>query len=202
MKTKVSLIILAFTLLVNSAQAQSVFHRSYLFENPRYINQKSFGALTFIGLPEYKLPEGSTYKPLLLGGYFHFPLKPARKIVNLSIDFIPLIGVVPSTNSHDKEFGLNIFLDLGIELAPNSILSINVGTGPYYINVTTEKQANGFIFSDYFLLAYKHRIGGHTKQLWEISFYSGIRHVSNGFLKKPNNGIDNIIIGFGFGKLF
>lgn len=202
MKTLFSVFILLLTIMDNSALAQSEVYRTYPNEKPRYINQKSFGALTFIGLPEYSLPEGFTYNPLLLGGYFHLPLKPARKSVNLSLDLIPLIGVVPSTNSHDKEFGLNMFLDLGIELSPNSILSINVGTGPYYINVTTEKQANGFIFSDYLLLAFKHRIGRNIKNMWEINFYGGIRHLSNGFLKKPNNGIDNIITGIGFGNLF
>jgi hypothetical protein len=170
--------------------------------HPRYIDQKSFGALGFIGLPEYTLPEGFTYQPLLMGAYFHFPVSKAGKRINLSIDVIPLIGAVPSTNSHDKEFGLNIFLDIGYALSANSILSLNVGSGPYYIAVDTEKQANGFIFSDYLLLAYKHRIGQRRHHLWEVSLYGGIRHVSNAFLKKPNNGIDNIILGFGFGRLF
>jgi len=182
--------------------AQDITNSNYPKTEKRYINQKSLGALMFIGLAEYQLPEKITYKPILLGGYFHFPLKKAKKRVNLSIDVIPLIGIVPSTNSHDKEFGLNIFLDLGIELNANSILSFNIGTGPYYVNVTTEKQANGFIFSDYFLVAYKHRIGYRGNHLWELNFYSGIRHISNASLKKPNNGIDNIIIGFGFGRLF
>ena len=197
--TKIISVIIVGFYLINPAFSQKVI---YSDKQPRYIDQKSFGALGFVGLPEYALPEGFTYQPLLLGGYFHLPLKKARKRVNLSIDIIPLIAVVPSTNSHDKEFGLNVFLDLGIQLQTNSILSINIGTGPYYIAVSTEKQANGFIFSDYFLLAYKHRLGQHAKHLWEINFYGGIRHVSNAFLKKPNNGIDNIIFGFGFGRLF
>jgi hypothetical protein len=201
MKKIISIIIVGFY-LINPALSQKVIYPNIQKQQPRYIDQKSFGVLGFIGLPEYTLPEGFAYQPLLLGGYFHLPLKKARKRVNLSIDIIPLIGAVPSTNSHDKEFGLNIFLDLGFELSPNSILSLNIGTGPYYIAVTTEKQANGFIFSDYLLLAYKHRIGLRLNHLWEINFYGGVRHVSNAFLKKPNNGIDNIIFGFGFGRLF
>jgi len=201
-KLSIVILVVFFSMMASPVFTQDIGAKEPVPDSKRYINLKSYGALAFVGVPLYLLPEGFNYVPLLLGGYFHFPLIMTRKRINLAINIIPLVGVVPSTPGTDYEMGVDAFLELSIAISKKSIISVNIGSGPYFISVETEKQANGYIFSNYLLLAYKRRLALNREKTWEINFYGGVRHISNARLKDPNFGIDSVIFGIGFGRLF
>jgi hypothetical protein len=166
----------------------------------RHINQRATGAMVQYGFNYYDLPEGYAYRPLLLAHYQRFPLIRTAKNVGLAIDIGPQIGMA-YTDKFNFELGLFVYLNLGIALTDWDMISLLAGAGPHYISVETERQAKGFIFSDNFLLAYRRKLL-LGREPFEISVYSGFRHISNASLKQPNGGIDNIMIGLGFAKLF
>lgn len=173
----------------------------YCQDNPtKIINQKSAGLLVEYGQPYYHLPEGTRYYFALVGGNFNFPLFQAKKTFNLSMDICPHycnVWVVDDRNYF--EFGLNIRLGFNFSVSPKDALTLKVGAGPHYINVETEKQAKGFIFSDYYLINYKRGIGQAIKPFL-LEFELGYRHLSNAGLDHPNRSICNIIFGLGIYK--
>jgi len=167
----------------------------------KLINQKTVGVLVEYGLPYYSLPEGSRYYVLLAGGTFSFPLFKTRKNFNMSIDIFPHYGFVwVDSDGSNYEFGVNVRLGANFSLSPNDVLSLKIATGPHYITVETEKQANGFIFSDYFLIVYDRRFF-INKSPFAIEFEFGYRHISNAGLQEPNRSISNFIFGFGLSKV-
>ena len=99
------------------------------------------------------------------------------------------------------ELGLNIRLGFNFSVSPKDVLSMKVGSGPYFVNVETEKQAKGFIFSDYYLITYKRSLNKSIKPVL-IEFEFGYRHLSNAGLNQPNRSICNIIFGLGIYKTF
>lgn len=166
----------------------------------RHINQRATGAMVQYGINYYDLPEGYGYRPLLVSHYQRFPLIRTARNVGFAIDIGPQIGMA-YTDNFNLELGLFIYLNLGIALTDWDMISLLAGAGPHYISVETERQAKGFIFSDNFLLAYRRKLL-LSREPYELSFYGGFRHISNASLKQPNGGIDNIMIGLGFAKLF
>ncbi len=66
-------------------------------------------------------------------------------------------------------------------------------TGPHYVSDTPKRQAQGFIFSDNFRTG----ILVPVTQNFGLDLCAGIRHVSNAGLKRPNKGLDNIMVGLG-----
>ncbi len=163
----------------------------------RLINQKSVGILVEYGSPYYYLPEGPRYYVVLTGATFTFPLFKARKFFNLSLSLFPHYGFVwVDSNDENFEFGLNVRLGANFSLSPNDVLSLKIASGPHYFTAETEKQAQGFIFSDYFLITYDRRIFiGNTSM--GLNFEFGYRHISNAGTKEPNRSISNFIFGFG-----
>jgi hypothetical protein len=101
----------------------------------------------------------------------------------------------------DYEFGLNVRLGVNYSLSDNDVLSFKLASGPHYITVDTEKQAKGFIFSDYYLLCYKKQLN-NGRYPFILEFEFGYRHISNGWLKEPNRSISNFIFGLGFSQEF
>ena len=167
----------------------------------KLINQKTIGVLVEYGSPYYSLPEGSRYYVLLVGGTFSFPLFKAKKNFNMSIDIFPHYGFVWVDFDEDNyEFGINVRLGANLSLSPNDVLSLKIATGPHYITVETEKQANGFIFSDYLLIVYDRRFF-INKSPFAIEFEFGFRHISNAGLQEPNRSISNFIFGVGLSKV-
>lgn len=69
-----------------------------------------------------------------------------------------------------------------------------ISTGPHYVSLVPEKQANGFIFSDNVFIGINVRL--LTKLYLDLR--TGCRHISNAGLQDPNEGIDNFIITGGF----
>lgn len=163
----------------------------------KYINRKAIGGMTAFGLTYYSLPENVTYRPILLQAFWHKPLYQTKNFFNVSLDILPQINFTFLNGNPEFEFGANLYVDFGFQLSKNSILSANIGSGPHFITVETTKQSNGFLFSDNFLLEFKHKISENC----EFGIFSGYRHMSNASIKQPNNGIDNILFGFLVAKL-
>lgn len=163
----------------------------------KYINQKSVGGFISTGFPLYLLEEGTKYQPLILGGALHLPFYQTKGKFNIAFDLMPQFGFVPYSNDMEYEFGLNLSFAFGYQVAKNSIISINIGTGPHYITAIIERQASGFIFSDHFNLGFRQGFNS-----WQAGVSVGIRHVSNAGFEEPNLGIENIGIGISAAKLF
>lgn len=162
----------------------------------RYINARTQGSWVSFGFTYYDLPEGVTYRPILLQSYFHNPLYQTKNKFNVAVDVLPQSNVAFLDSKPEIEFGINVFFDFSFELSEKSLLSFNIGSGPHFISVKTTKQINGYIFSDNFILAYKRKISEDL----EFNIHSGYRHMSNASIRRPNNGIDNILVGVGFSK--
>jgi len=191
-----SLLIILFVLFSLSLFSQKCVTRL----DDRFINQRSNGVMLQYGINFYDLPEGYAYRPLLLTHLRRFPLFKTRHNVNLAVDIGPQAGVA-KTDQFNFEVGMFVSFNLGYALTDWDMISLMAGAGPHYISVVTEKQASGFIFSDNFLLAYRRKMMIDSSP-FEVSLYGGFRHLSNASLKQPNGGIDNIMTGVGFYKLF
>lgn len=168
----------------------------------RLINQKSAGILIEYGLPYYFLPEGDMrYHVLLVGGNLSIPFFKTSKVFNVSVDIYPHAGFVWLKDCHNKEFGLNVRLGLNFAVSDLDVISLKIASGPHYIDCETEKQASGFIFSDYYLACYRRgfRI---SKEEFIFDFEFGYRHISNAGIKEPNRSISNFIFGLGLYKTF
>jgi opacity protein-like surface antigen len=83
-------------------------------------------------------------------------------------------------------------------LTDNISASMMVSVGPHYISVVTQKQANGFIFSDMIGAGFSFFM---TKNTMVSSEYRW-RHLSNADLKNPNLGINNNFGLIGYSILF
>jgi hypothetical protein len=173
-------------------------------EKLRMANIKTAGMLIEYGSPYYYLPEGTRYCIVPAGAIFRFPLFQTKsgKNFNMSLDLFPHhVFVCIDEDRSNYEFGLNLRLGFNYSLPDNNLLSFKLGTGPHYITVKTEKQASGFIFSDYYLLCYNKLIT-NGKKAFVLEFELGYRHISNGWIKEPNRSISNFIFGLGFSTAF
>ncbi|MDP2423760.1 MAG: acyloxyacyl hydrolase [Bacteroidales bacterium] len=166
----------------------------------RHINLRSIGLMFQYGHYFYLLPEGLSYRPILIGGTLHLPLSTTKTRFNYGIDFVPQVGF-SFTDKLNSEFGINLYLNANLALGRNSLINFNVGAGPHYTDLVTARQINGFIFSTNFLMAYKHRYRNENNQ-YELAFFSGLRHISNAQTRKPNIGINNLIFGLTVAKMF
>lgn len=92
------------------------------------------------------------------------------------------------------ETGINFGIQLKRTFLSKSLdFYIIASTGPHYVSGTPKRQANGFLFSDNFLIGLSIKISQQT--LFDIR--GGFRHISNAGLKNPNAGINNLILGTG-----
>ena len=98
-------------------------------------------------------------------------------------------------NSYGYEFGLNAGFLVRRYLADELLsLYILISSGPHYASSLPYRQSNGFMFSDNLFL-------GITVKLDEkiyLDLRPGIRHLSNAGFKRPNGGINNVVINCGF----
>ncbi len=170
----------------------------------RLANIKTAGLLIEYGSPYYYLPEGIRYYIVPVGANFSFPLFKAKpdKHFNMSVDLYPhhVFVNVDGDRSY-YEFGLNVRLGLNYSISDNDLLSFKLASGPHYITVDTEKQAKGFIFSDYYLFCYR-KLLNNGQHPFVLEFEFGYRHISNGWIKEPNRSISNFIFGLGFSREF
>jgi hypothetical protein len=152
-------------------------------------DKQNFGLLLEYGIVGHKLDENLNYRPLIIGGVYSFQLAKFNEKNVLRFNLIPLFGLAFNKETN-FEFGLNGRLEWQRKISQKSSLTFKIGSGPYWIDVETTRQRNGFIFSDYFILGWL--IEQKNKAL---EIYISYRHLSNLSIKKPNGGINNSIAG-------
>lgn len=149
----------------------------------------------------YILPEGKTYKPTGIAAVYHQPLFKAKRLVNMGIDIAPQFWIA-TAHEVNIEAGLSVALNLNIQIRKKNILSFNAGSGLHYFGMNTQQQAKGFIFCDQIFISYKRAFTFKKNKLAEIGFLTSYRHLSNLGISYPNHGINNIIVGLFFGRVF
>ena len=166
-----------------------------------HINYLSAGVLTEFGIPYYEIDSGDWYIPIIIGGVFDLPLYKTNNIFNVSLGFFPNVAVVLHPNSQTSyEYGFNVRVNLNFAVSQYDVIKGSIGSGPHYINYQCCRQADGFLFSDYFLVSYR-RYFLVNDRYCNFDFEIGVRHISNAGISEPNRGINNIILGVGFNIL-
>lgn len=100
-----------------------------------------------------------------------------------------------TNNSPKKERGFELGINIGMAVRksfPGDQLGVYLmaGVGPHYVSGVPERQSKGFIFSDHITL-------GMVFQLSErlaLDVSAGFRHISNASLKRPNGGVNNLLV--------
>jgi hypothetical protein len=176
---------------------------SYCQENhqQKLINYLSAGVLSEIGISYYEIDSGDRYTPIILGGVLELPLYKTKNFFNVSLSFFPNVAVVLHPKSQTSyEFGFNVRVNLNFAVSPYDVIRGSIGSGPHYIDYQCCRQADGFLFSDYFLASYI-RYFKLNKIYCSLVIELGYRHISNAGIEKPNGGISNFIVGLGFNVL-
>ena len=174
---------------------------SFILSDAQIIEHKQKSLGLQIGVPHWSttLPEGRTYLPYQLMGYWNFYNILPKKKHNLWIYLEPqwvLVNYDPK-DDFDLEFGANLGLKFEWALTKRSLLTAAIGSGPHVITVETTDQARGFIFSDNMEVGWR-QLFPNTP--WEVHLKWRWRHISNANLQKPNDGIDTFIIVLGVVK--
>jgi hypothetical protein len=159
---------------------------------------KSFGLLVNYPVVEEILPEGPAYAPILVQGNLRIPLlnNETRNQVTLLVQpqFNP-VGNLPGQSQFTWEAGVNFGIAYEFLISEQiGILYAGAGIGPHFINIETNHQANGFIFSDNLFVGMHQFVGNRS---WFLTYEIKLRHISNAGLQNPNAGIDNVFLGFG-----
>jgi len=92
------------------------------------------------------------------------------------------------------EAGLNMGIRYQQPLFGPVIMNAAIGSGPHYITLNTESQAEGFIFSDNFEIGFSYL---RPDKKWSYNLRGRFRHISNAGFKYPNLGLDNFFIIIG-----
>jgi hypothetical protein len=168
-------------------------------QNNRPLNRlPTAGLLIDYPIVEEVLPESinNGYKPILIQANFRFPLIKNNGLHQATLYVQPQFNpVLPITgyNQFLFETGVNLGIAYEYYIPQKAILFIGGSIGPHYINIETDLQANGFIFSDN-LFAGVHQI---VDRNWMLTYQVKFRHISNAGLQSPNGGIDNFFAGVG-----
>jgi hypothetical protein len=152
-----------------------------------------------IGVSIYsiELPEGHYYKPLLLMGNLGWKLTKKDKKGKWWIMFEPQINpVFLDSKLKEMEFGINVAFRYKYKIGENSFFYSQLGSGPHFITIATDRQAHGFIFSDNLALGLSNKIFDN----WMLETEFRIRHISNANFMKPNRGMNNMFIMIGLTK--
>ncbi len=184
------LLLVLFAFTANSQENQQVFSSKKSF-----FAEKGFN----IGFSVYsiKLPEGNNYRPLLLMGNWGLALTKKNRKGKWWLMFEPQLNPVFLDNKlKEAEFGINVAFRYKYQLAKSFYCYGQLGSGPHYISISTDRQAHGFIFSDN--LAF-----GVSKILtnnWMLNTEFRIRHISNANFMTPNRGMNNLFLMLGLSK--
>lgn len=153
------------------------------------------------GLGTGSISEGR-YEPLMLMLHLGYTIKtfehknggaPAR----LSLILEPQYNNVLKPD-RDYEFGLGIGIKYMHPLTNDLHPYIYACTGPHYISVNSENQAEGFVFSNQF------GVGLYYFATKRTALNAGyrFRHMSNGGTRDPNSGIDSHLGVIGLSVFF
>lgn len=182
-------IIIILVLSLNSFNAKSQ-------EKPKqFFSEKGFK----IGLSIYsiELPEGQHYKPLLLMGNFCWELTKKEKKGKWWIMFEPQFNpIFLDSKLKELEFGINVAIRYQYKICNKSFFYSQLGSGPHFITIATDRQAHGFIFSDNLAIGLSNKIFAN----WMLETEFRIRHISNANLMTPNRGMNNMFIMIGLSK--
>lgn len=176
---------------------------SFMTINAFAQNNKPLNRLNTIGiLIDYPIieeelsefPDGG-YKPLLIQANLRFPLIKNNGLHQATLYVSPQFNPVlsPSTDKFLFEAGVNLGIAYEFYIPNAAILFIGAGVGPHYINLDTDKQANGFIFSDNVFAGVHQILSPNLMMTYQVKY----RHISNAGLQSPNGGIDNFFAGVG-----
>ena len=196
MKTSPFLLTLLLILLFgNTVSAQQ--------KNDNYLKHQTMGLLLGTRYVDEHLPEGTNYHPIKFIINYKLPLRKAEKIKKgvFIIQFEPQFNFILINGGDNAiETGINVGFQYEYLVGKNNIIFGGFGSGPHFITVETNLQANGFIFSDNFILGYRQRIL-NEKSPFEINIQTRFRHISNAGLQEPNLGIDNFFILIGISTI-
>jgi len=93
-----------------------------------------------------------------------------------------------------NEYVLNIGFLVRKQLLKRVNTYLLLSVGPSYINIESEHLAKGFAFSDNINLGLNFTVSKHII----LDFRSGLRHISNAGLQRPNGGYNTLNLEFGF----
>ena len=162
-----------------------LFFSCYFQSQAQTFSQKANLAVGYSVISEL-LPEGVEYEPfVLLGGYEIWERKKFSIYGEAQLTYL----YNRLEEQAEYEGGINFGIAYKIPFGPKSMLRACIGSGPHFITMETRRQANGFIFSDNFELGYIQLI----KKV-HIGLRARFRHISNAGFKKPNGGIDNLLL--------
>ena len=170
-------------------------------------NQKSFSPKTSffrekgfcVGASTYSvvLPEGKNYHPLLLMGSFGLQLTKKEKKGKWWIILEPQINpIFIGTQLKEAEFGINAAFRYKYQIAETFYCYVQLGSGPHFITIATERQAHGFIFSDNLAIGISKLLSNN----WILNTECRIRHISNANVIKPNRGMNNLFLVVGLSR--
>lgn len=151
------------------------------------------------GIINERLPEKTTYRPVLFAPGFSVSLarkeRPDRFFFYVEPQVV--LAVLSGHRAPEFESGVNVGFSYRKEFS-NYHIFLGIGSGPHYISVETDLQANGFIFSDNFFAG----VSRVLKRDFLLNLQFRFRHISNAGLKSPNLGIDTFFGMLGISKSF
>ncbi len=141
---------------------------------------------------------------IVFGMRFGFDLKPFTKKMFgfdpkgiLEIVYEPFINTITEPRSN-VELGLPFFIKYAYPLTEKFYPFIEVGTGPYYMTLSTEEQSTQFNFVSQGGAGFSYFIRDDLS----INVEYRMRHVSNASIKEPNGGIDASVYIIGMSMYF
>ena len=97
-------------------------------------------------------------------------------------------------NSYGYEFGLNVGFLFRRYFADDLVsIYVLISSGPHYASSLPFRQSSGFMFSDNLFLGISVKLNRNIY----LDLRPGIRHLSNAGFKRPNGGINNVVINGG-----
>lgn len=197
-----------------------------------YNRQMSLGASFTMSSFASHLPIGGklyNYMPLIFAGNFYLPIFKKARHNQLSFYLEPTVvavilkqadyglpglaaainwkddNVYNQLNKHkaDWEIGFHMGFLHQVLILPAWLFFYGMGCGPHYFPIQNDnRQTPGFIFASHVVFGTKIRLQISDKKQMEFSGLIRYRHLSNGQIYKRNQGLDNIMLGFGMAYLF
>lgn len=175
------------------------FLTTALFAQDFGAKNKAMGVGLAIPFVNEKLPEGRTYIPYQLLGYYTLHNLAKKKKNNFWIYLEPqwVIVAYDTKDPFDMEFGANLGLKYEFNFGKSTLLTAAIGSGPHVISVETTHQTRGYIFSDNMEIGIRQLF---KESDWEMHLRCRFRHISNANFQKPNKGIDTFMIALTVAK--
>ena len=142
----------------------------------------------------------SIYRPAVLLYYNSIPLTKRNSENVFAFYYEPQLNPIIFRKRLKIEFGINGGLSYNRKLSDGLNAYISVGTGPHYINTVTERQAQGFLFSDNVMIGLRKQLPSRNHH-YELNIQYRFRHISNAGLSYPNQGINNGFLILGITKV-